>query len=82
MAKELAPCRVCGQEVSEYAEKCPKCGDPTARRYGRAPRKPTNPWMVIGWIIVIALVLPIATCVSIIGGGAVKDYEARTQPPG
>lgn len=66
----IAPCRVCKQPVSEFAPACPGCGDPTAVRYGHARGKSTNPWTIIGWIIVIIFVLPLATCVGILGTAA------------
>lgn len=63
----LAPCRVCGQMVSEYAPACPKCGDPTARRYGNEARKKMNPWIIIGWIILLPFVLVVGSCIGILG---------------
>lgn len=66
----IAPCRVCKQPVSEYAPACPTCGDPTAVRYGHARGKPTNPWTIIGWIILLLMAIPLATCVGILGTAA------------
>jgi hypothetical protein len=74
-----APCRVCGHQVSEHAPACPQCGDPTAARYGHAPGKKTNPWMIIGWIILAALLLPLVTCMGIFGTAAVKSGQERAE---
>lgn len=78
----LISCRECGNQVSTEAPVCPKCGAPVARQPVGRPmpeRKPTNPWMIIGWIIVLLLLLPLATCVMVIGGGAMGEYNREIE---
>jgi len=67
MSPRLAPCRVCGHLVSEFADRCPGCGDPTARRYGHEPKRPSGPWTLLGWLLLILIVLPIAMCSGLLG---------------
>lgn len=81
----LVPCRDCGHNISTTAPACPKCGSPGPAAQVRyappapAPRRGTNPWMVIGWILLILMLLPLATCFMVVGGGAYSDYEKRVQ---
>lgn len=84
---KMAPCRVCGHMVSEFAPQCPGCGDPTAARYGHkagSERKPTNPWMIIGWILLLLILLPLATCALIVGNtakDAADSYRSSESQP-
>lgn len=67
MSGTTAPCRVCGQLVSEYAERCAGCGDQTARRYGHAKGSSTSPWTIIGWIVLVLLLLSLGSCIEVLG---------------
>ncbi|MDR7098609.1 hypothetical protein J2X04_000956 [Lysobacter niabensis] len=43
-------------------------------------KRPTNPWMIIGWIILALIALPLVTCVAIFGGASIMAGADRTQP--
>ena len=65
----LIKCPDCGRSVSDTAPSCPDCG-----RIMSAPaKKSTNPWVIIGWIVVALIVLPIATCTVAFVGSSVKS---------
>ena len=80
----LIACRECGGQVSTLAAACPACGapiaPPAAPRPAPAPRQGTNPWMIIGWIILLLLLLPLATCVAMVGGLAMTDLDRQPAP--
>lgn len=81
----LVPCRDYGHSISTTAPACPKCGapGPAAQIHyappAPAPRRGTNPWMVIGWILLLLLLLPLATCVMVIGSGTYSDYQKESE---
>jgi hypothetical protein len=75
-------CPDCEKDVSEHAEKCLNCGAPIASRIKGTPRKPTSPWTIIGWMIVAAIVLPLATCAFVasrVANSAYDDYGRRVR---
>jgi hypothetical protein len=93
--KKIAPCRVCGHPVSEYAPACPNCGDPTALRYGHkvpgeTASKGTSPWRIIGWIFLSLTLLWLGACFfalsdldsgsASIGGGAENRSRVESRP--
>jgi phosphate/sulfate permease len=70
----MVTCPECKREVSSQATACPHCGAP--RRPVPLPAKSTNPWMVIGWIILAVVLLPIAGCiVAMIFGVSGSQYQ-------
>lgn len=84
----LIVCPECKDTVSEFAATCPKCAAPIARMTGNAGpvKKPRNPWMIIGWIVLLIILLPLATCTLLFGGmvggtasDAYSDYQQRAQ---
>ena len=80
----LNPCRECGHQISSTAAACPKCGAPGPAAIAQPqpiaqPRRGTNPWMIIGWIIVLILLLPLATCFMAIGAGTYSDYAEESE---
>lgn len=82
----LVNCPDCGREMSDSASVCLQCGRPMQ---GRAPEKRrTNPWMIIGWLVLLVILLPLATCSLFLGGistDAFNDYNeraaAKREPP-
>lgn len=78
----LTQCPECGNQVSTAAAACPKCGAPRQAPQQillKEARKGTSPWTIIGWIILLILMLPLVTCVMVIGNSGVSDYENRLE---
>lgn len=42
-------------------------------------KKPTNPWLIIGWIVLAMMLLPIAGCFAAIAIGQFQDYQKRSE---
>lgn len=80
----LVTCPDCRREVSDAAPNCPQCGRPlhSAPIADHQAKRPTNPWMIIGWILLLIILLPLATCVLLVGGGvsssAYSDYREKS----
>lgn len=72
MAKPaMVQCRVCGMQVNDHAEKCPTCGDRTALRYGNVRGPSSNPWTIIGWVVLAMIALAFGGCfeaAKVLGG--------------
>ena len=51
--------------VNDHAERCPTCGDQTALRYGHVRGQSSNPWMIIGWIILAVILLAFGGCLEV-----------------
>lgn len=77
MADKLVKCPVCGREVSERAEACPGCGDPTAQRYGhsKAVSKPRGFFWWIGLIFVVLLVWQCARLLPSSSSSTAASYD-------
>ena len=77
----LIACSECKKEISDLATACPSCGAPVRTPAARVepPRKGTSPWTIIGWVIVLLLVLPLATCFLGIAGGQYGEYKKRAE---
>lgn len=54
---EMVPCPYCGEEISEDAEMCARCGNYISREDAGRPRRAT-------WIIVTVILLLIATLLT------------------
>lgn len=78
----IIQCPECRKGISDVAYSCPHCGySPPAM----PARRGTNPWMVIGWIVLIIILLPLATCALMLGSvskGGYDDYKQRTSDGG
>lgn len=83
-ASDLKPCRVCGTPVSEYAPQCPKCGDPTAARYGHAaPPGRKKGLGVLGWIGLLAVIFVGWSCMRAMDrsdSGSASSSLAESSP--
>jgi predicted amidophosphoribosyltransferase len=51
MSAKMMNCRKCGAPVSELAERCPGCGDETAKRMGHVRGKGFDPVRAVAWIL-------------------------------
>lgn len=71
----LIQCPDCGQAVSSTALQCPNC----AARIAPLARRRTNPWMIIGWVLVAVIVLPIAMCSMGFVGSRVQSGAERAR---
>lgn len=78
----MTHCRECGKDISDQASACPHCGAPrvaAAQPAAIAPRRSTNPWMIIGWIVLALILLPLATCMVMVGVGSSRMADQRAQ---
>lgn len=77
----LVTCPDCRREVSDAAPNCPHCGRPLhSAPMAAQAKRPTNPWMIIGWLVLLIILLPLATCALLVGGissDAYSDYQER-----
>ena len=60
MQAKMIHCRKCDARVSEFAERCPSCGDETAKRMGHASRG-FNPVRAVAWLVLIGIALWLAS---------------------
>lgn len=70
----LIQCPDCGKSVSSAAISCNGCGAPIARLARR-----TSPWTIIGWILVVILILPVASCTALLARMDTETAQERSR---
>lgn len=71
----LIQCPDCGKSVSSAAISCNGCGAPIASR----PVRRTSPWTIIGWILVVILILPVASCTALLARMDAETSQERSR---
>lgn len=61
---------------------CMMAPDPQANTRAERTHRSASPWTILGWLILIAILVPFATCVYVCGSAATakKDPTTTTYP--